>query len=285
MEKMNCDIIRDLIPSYVDEICSEATRKCVDEHMEDCEQCRQVLSLCRHCALSGKKLEQHGLDGMKKIKKTLKLQNLACYLSLGLIVFMGIQIFFVNRVFTLYSYSPFPYIACILACVFTSMGYRGRKNPVIKDWILGAVSLILSLYLIFLFFYTARELAAGAEMLFGRKLMYCGPFLERQLIAVFALQLAFLLYNLFCILRQDRRCNWLLCLNMMGMNLTLEYDIFLKLMDSKETLVKAVSLATSQTVIIGVLGIAACILIAVLSKTKGASHAALDSSKTGEKTT
>ena len=27
MEQMNCDIIRDLIPSYVEEVCSESTKQ------------------------------------------------------------------------------------------------------------------------------------------------------------------------------------------------------------------------------------------------------------------
>ena len=34
MEKMNCDIIKDLIPSYIDGICSGASKNCVEEHIE-----------------------------------------------------------------------------------------------------------------------------------------------------------------------------------------------------------------------------------------------------------
>lgn len=38
--KMHCDVIQDLIPSYVDEICSEKTKELIEEHLLECEHCR-----------------------------------------------------------------------------------------------------------------------------------------------------------------------------------------------------------------------------------------------------
>ncbi|MGE7933896.1 anti-sigma factor family protein [Viridibacillus arvi] len=40
---MNCNIIKDLLPSYIDEICSEDTVKLVEDHVQHCEECRQTL--------------------------------------------------------------------------------------------------------------------------------------------------------------------------------------------------------------------------------------------------
>lgn len=40
---MNCDIIRDLLPLYADDVCSEASRKAVENHLETCEGCREEL--------------------------------------------------------------------------------------------------------------------------------------------------------------------------------------------------------------------------------------------------
>ena len=62
MEKMNCDIIRDLIPSYVDEVCSQATKECVEAHLDECGECRLIAARLRNSALSGEKLEQKGLE-------------------------------------------------------------------------------------------------------------------------------------------------------------------------------------------------------------------------------
>ncbi|MBE6107520.1 MAG: hypothetical protein E7192_02640 [Erysipelotrichaceae bacterium] len=41
--KMHCDIISDLIPSYVDGVCSEKTKELVEEHLLECEQCRELV--------------------------------------------------------------------------------------------------------------------------------------------------------------------------------------------------------------------------------------------------
>lgn len=40
---MNCDIIRDLLPLYADDVCSEASREIVEQHLETCEGCREEL--------------------------------------------------------------------------------------------------------------------------------------------------------------------------------------------------------------------------------------------------
>lgn len=40
MKKINCNVIKDLIPLYVDDVVSEETKELVDEHISSCESCR-----------------------------------------------------------------------------------------------------------------------------------------------------------------------------------------------------------------------------------------------------
>lgn len=40
--KYNCEIVRDLLPLYQDAVCSEPSRKMVEEHLEECEGCRII---------------------------------------------------------------------------------------------------------------------------------------------------------------------------------------------------------------------------------------------------
>lgn len=40
---MNCNIIKDLIPLYIDGCCSEESKKTVEEHIENCNECKQLL--------------------------------------------------------------------------------------------------------------------------------------------------------------------------------------------------------------------------------------------------
>ena len=40
--KMDCDIIKDLLPLYVEQIASEKSGKAIEEHLQECEACREI---------------------------------------------------------------------------------------------------------------------------------------------------------------------------------------------------------------------------------------------------
>lgn len=40
---MNCNIIKDLMPSYIDCICSKETAIVIEEHIEQCQKCKETL--------------------------------------------------------------------------------------------------------------------------------------------------------------------------------------------------------------------------------------------------
>ena len=41
--KIACEIIADLLPLYYDSVCSENSRKCVEEHLTECASCKNTL--------------------------------------------------------------------------------------------------------------------------------------------------------------------------------------------------------------------------------------------------
>ena len=41
--KMECDIVRDLMDMYAEDLCSAASRRAVEEHLAECEACRKKL--------------------------------------------------------------------------------------------------------------------------------------------------------------------------------------------------------------------------------------------------
>ncbi len=45
--KVPCDVIRDLLPLYADEACSEESGKMVEEHLQECPDCSSMLSRLR----------------------------------------------------------------------------------------------------------------------------------------------------------------------------------------------------------------------------------------------
>ena len=47
---MNCDIARDLLPLYADGLCSEESRKAMEEHLKNCRECRELLAQVQETA-------------------------------------------------------------------------------------------------------------------------------------------------------------------------------------------------------------------------------------------
>ena len=45
--KIECEVIRDLLPLYADDACSEKSRGIVEEHLQECDACRELLQKIR----------------------------------------------------------------------------------------------------------------------------------------------------------------------------------------------------------------------------------------------
>ena len=43
--KLDCEVIRDLLPLYAENMVSEKSRALTEEHLAECEPCRQYLQL------------------------------------------------------------------------------------------------------------------------------------------------------------------------------------------------------------------------------------------------
>ncbi len=76
--KISCDIIRDLLPLYYDDVCSSDSRVMVEEHLACCDSCRAELQAMADTLLINKmehnlkeadvvqKLSRRWKKGMKK---------------------------------------------------------------------------------------------------------------------------------------------------------------------------------------------------------------------------
>lgn len=54
--KNKCDIVQDLLPAYLENTCSDASRKYVEEHLAECEECRQLVQACCHSTADAKEI-------------------------------------------------------------------------------------------------------------------------------------------------------------------------------------------------------------------------------------
>lgn len=100
--KYPCEIIKDLLPLYVDNIASEKSKNIVDEHLSECDSCKQdyeaMKSYENYSKNSGKKSEDSKLaDGLKKIKKKINKKIMiiiACSVAAVILFIFGCYVLF-----------------------------------------------------------------------------------------------------------------------------------------------------------------------------------------------
>ena len=83
---MNCEIIKDLIPLYIDGCCSKESERAVEEHLSDCSECKKLFEEMKEptdiIAAS------ESLKAFSKINdwKASVLQSVLFFVSFGLII-------------------------------------------------------------------------------------------------------------------------------------------------------------------------------------------------------
>ncbi len=70
--KTNCDVIRDLIPLYVDRTASEESIRLVDEHCTECNDCRKTIEMCQ----ADIEVNSNNKEKMEKVWKNLRKQKI-----------------------------------------------------------------------------------------------------------------------------------------------------------------------------------------------------------------
>ena len=74
--KTDCGVIRDLLPLYADDACSEASRQAVDEHLEECPDCRALLGRLQNRTIE-KDLESERDDVIRTQAKRFRTRSAA----------------------------------------------------------------------------------------------------------------------------------------------------------------------------------------------------------------
>lgn len=69
MSKIPCEMIQDLLPSYIDELTSDVTNREIETHMMECKQCKNVLEQMKAPDMEDTEKEVKEIDFLKKTKK------------------------------------------------------------------------------------------------------------------------------------------------------------------------------------------------------------------------
>lgn len=257
--KLNCDIIQDLIPSYADEICSEASKSCVEEHLQTCENCRKLVELCKNNGFSAKNIEQKQLDGLKKLKKKLNRQNLFSYILLLFMCFFGLYTFGLSALLPMTVYYVLLAVCLLGTCLCTIHGKKLQASGK-PDLLLVGSSVLLSIFSLLLMYFCVVQVDAE-KLLFELEPRDLGPLVSGCLSCFFLLQLVLSVGLLFRMFRKNRNNRSYLCLTLTGAFLTLTYRVLLGNMNTVEGFQMHLIQVTLVVLIMGVVVAGLCLLM------------------------
>ena len=88
MNKINCNVIQDLLPLYVDDVVSDESRKLVEEHLEACPCCSYEAEKMkkRFIIPVNNEIQQAEANSLKKLKKLLRTRRFWTVVFTALIV-------------------------------------------------------------------------------------------------------------------------------------------------------------------------------------------------------
>ena len=73
MSKIDCNLIRDLLPLYIDDVVSDETKIIIERHLLECDDCNTELTLLRKDCTVPLDIDT---SSFKKVKKNLKLKKI-----------------------------------------------------------------------------------------------------------------------------------------------------------------------------------------------------------------
>lgn len=250
MSKRECDIIKDLLPSYVDEICSEASKEWVEEHLTGCEDCKKTVEMLKNTELSARRLEQESLDAGRKVIR----QNLRrSILNLGLCLLMAFFMIFVFELASVQIPHMALYIAFLICMLMTWLVCRNQTRVRIWDkWdsILTVAAVLMTGYGIVIMWYGFSQISSG-KTIFDLALSELGPFLYAQM--VLAAMLCFFVYVLQMVrtVKQGRSNSLPLSLSLTGIFLMMAYCIYMGYLADLESAEKLLKEETFTVLLVG----------------------------------
>lgn len=187
--EVNCNIIRDLIPSYLDGICSEDSKGLVEKHIAECNNCRESVYHLKKTELISEKSDAMEIDYLKKIRKYYVKKN---QLVLGLLILLlGVGYFMAKHFYDVIPELAYAFVlpVLIISTYFSLFEGESTKKAGKKEYFLVGVGILLLGYAVILSGMCTRWVG-NAVYPFGMQPYQIGSFVSVQLKAISILELA-----------------------------------------------------------------------------------------------
>lgn len=86
-KKLECEIVQDLLPMYVDDLTSDYTSECVKEHLEECPPCRSIYEMMKDEPVEQVQQNVEEANKLRWYMKKFKVINLLIGVIIACVVF------------------------------------------------------------------------------------------------------------------------------------------------------------------------------------------------------
>lgn len=186
MNNISCNVIRDLLPSYMDKIASDDSVKLVEEHLAQCSECMDFKARMEKPDLHIPN-EEVNLDYMKKIRKLTDLKATICFflVLITALLFLG---------YTKNLHQPEPFFilsGIMLLCNYLLFFHNNKKKADVKIKVIlpTAVSILLTGYMMVLMQLSFYNWMHDKRAPFYIDYEVLGPFLHYQLVVTMIIEI------------------------------------------------------------------------------------------------
>ncbi len=93
---LSCEVVHDLLPSYLDGVASEETKAAVERHMEECPDCRETLRRMKEPEETAP-AEEKEIDYLKKVRRQSSRKVTAIFAAVALLAIVAmVRIFYIG---------------------------------------------------------------------------------------------------------------------------------------------------------------------------------------------
>lgn len=183
MSKISCNVVKDLLASYLDGVCSEESGKLVEEHLRECASCRQFVEQIREKDMGADAIK---VDFFKRARRSMKLGIwMGGILAVALMIISYLRMGMLNL--ALY-YIAMPLLMLTGVLLSADGGEASTAKKGWKEWIIPALGLVLVCAALFLQVMSCVWLSGTLPLPCPQAEV--GPWLERRNICIALLSLS-----------------------------------------------------------------------------------------------
>lgn len=264
MSKLSCEVIKDLLPSYVDGICSKNSKELIEEHISECMDCNKLLDRMKNIEIVADKTDEKEIDYMKKIKRYNANKNL---IGLGLLIVFIV----IGMAIIVGNYGNVPirlYYVILPILIFGSYYMLSDHTTKMKNtkWSIGMsiLGIILICYSLILEFSILNWVEGGVYP-FGINPNKLAPFVYHQLLANAIIQIAIFIGTILVSVKTKNSHGMLLDISITGCCLAFAFISSLKTVSTIESFI---TVRNNSILILLIEGVLMAVIIFMLDRRK-----------------